>query len=82
MSTALQIIMGLMFFFMALVWLLYTVEAFKQNVGQGLLLFVPFYVFYFMFVRSRYTMARAGILTVCTFCFIGAAALRQIVVYA
>ena len=34
-------------------WVLYLVEGFKQNPGQGLLtLVVPFYVFYFAFIRS------------------------------
>ena len=70
--------MGLLLFGGLLFWLLYAIEAFRQNLGQGLLtLFIPPYVFYFMLVRSQSSAARAGLLAAMTIGYFAVAAIYE-----
>ena len=82
MDFALQIIMGLLLFGGLLFWLLYVIEAFRQNLGQGLLtLFIPLYVFYFMLVRSKSSAGRAGMLAAMTIAYFAVAAIHELSQY-
>lgn len=43
----------LLLFLITIIWVMYLYEAFRQNLFQGILtLLLPFYVFYFAFIRS------------------------------
>ena len=49
-ATAISILLLILF---AACWVMYLLEAFEQDPGQALLtLLVPFYLFYFAFIRS------------------------------
>lgn len=49
-----------------LLWALYLAEGLRQSLWQGVLLCVPFYVFYFAYIRSTKQVAYRWVLLVCT----------------